>query len=284
MSNRGLSFVSLLAVIGLSIVFGMVIGGRLNTPRPVLAASEPLVKLAPAATGSSPVSDFADIVEQALPAVVSVTSSLLEPEESADAQPPNRQEEFWQWFFGPDRPDPHGDQRRDPRIGEGSGFIISADGYLLTNNHVVTARPTTSRWPCRTGANSSPRWSEPTRSIDLALLKIDVGDESLPSLPLGDSDALRVGEWVIAIGNPLEFEQTVTVGVVSAKQRRVQIGHTDAGRGQLPADRRRDQLRQLRRSAARRPRQRGRHQHRDPPRRLWPRASASPCRSTTRAT
>jgi len=65
--------------------------------------------------------------------------------------------------------------------------------------------------------------------IDLALLKIDVGDETLPSLPLGDSDALRVGEWLIAIGNPLEFENTVTVGVLSAKQRRVQIGSTDQG-------------------------------------------------------
>jgi serine protease Do len=65
--------------------------------------------------------------------------------------------------------------------------------------------------------------------IDLALLKIDVGNEQLPSLPLGDSDQLRVGQWVIAIGNPLEFEHTVTVGVLSAKQRRVAIGETDAG-------------------------------------------------------
>ena len=227
MSNRGLSFVSLLAVIGLSIVFGMVIGGRLNTPKVARAASEPLVRLAPAVTGDPAVRDFADVVEEALPAVVSVTSSSMSSGEDRSDEDLSPQEEFFRRFF-PGQPDPHQRERRGPRIGEGSGFIISADGYLLTNNHVVESfdRIEVSLHDGReilaTVVGTDPR-------IDLALLKIDVGDETLPSLPLGDSDQLRVGQWVIAIGNPLEFEHTVTVGVLSAKQRRVQIGGTDQG-------------------------------------------------------
>src|SRR6185503_14897731 len=66
-------------------------------------------------------------------------------------------------------------------------------------------------------------------SIDLALIKIDPKGKNLTVLTLGDSDTLRVGQWVIAIGNPLNFDYTVTAGVVSAKKRRVPIGSTDAG-------------------------------------------------------
>ena len=113
MSNRGLSFVSLLAVIGLSIVFGMVIGGRLNTPRAVLASSEPMVQLAPAVTGTSPVTDFADIVEAALPAVVSVTSSLLEPRRAPMSN------------------------RRTARKSSGSGSSVPAGPILMVSSGVT---------------------------------------------------------------------------------------------------------------------------------------------------
>ena len=90
--------------------------------------------------------------------------------------------------------------------------------------------PTRSRSPSRTAESFWPEVVGTDPPIDLALLKIDTGDgEALPALPLGDSERLRVGEWVIAIGNPLEFEHSVTVGVVSAKQRRVPIGTTDSG-------------------------------------------------------
>ncbi len=227
MKNRNFGFVSLLAVIGVSIVFGMLLGGRLNAPRVTFAApaSAPL-QLAPAVT-SGGVTSFADIVENSMPAVVSVRSTNLagEGEEEGDEQSP---EWFFRRFFGdPEERDPR-QPPGHPRIGEGSGFIISEEGYLLTNNHVVEgADDITIGMQDGREYKASVVGKDP--SIDLALLKVDSKGAPLPTLPLGDSEALRVGEWVIAIGNPLEFEQTVTVGVLSAKERRVQIGQTDSG-------------------------------------------------------
>jgi len=239
MNNRTFGYASLLAVIGVSIVFGMLLGGWLNAPQVTFAAPVigPPVRLTPAVTGSGGAINFADVVESAMPAVVSVRSTSIpgegegEGEEEGDQEgqgDPRNPEDFFRRFFGgpeqsPQPPPGH------PRIGEGSGFIISEDGYILTNNHVVEGATRVS-----VGTNDGRDFEATVvgtdPSIDLALLKIEVSDRgSLPTLSLGDSDALRVGEWVIAIGNPLEFEQTVTVGVVSAKQRRVQIGQTDAG-------------------------------------------------------
>jgi len=105
-----------------------------------------------------------------------------------------------------------------PRRGEGSGFIVDADGYILTNHHLVPG-------PARIRVRLADRRELPARRIgsdpstDLALIKVDA--RGLPSVPLGDSDRLRVGDWVCAIGNPLEFDHTVTVGVVSSKGRKI---------------------------------------------------------------
>lgn len=105
-----------------------------------------------------------------------------------------------------------------PMEGMGSGFIINAHGYVLTNHHVVDdARKIRVILPgsdeyAATLVGADPR-------TDLALLKIDTAEE-LPVAPLGDSDALRIGEWVLAIGNPFGLERTVTAGIVSAKDRK----------------------------------------------------------------
>jgi len=236
MKNRTFGYASLLAVIGVSIVFGMLLGGRLNAPQVTFAApaTGPPVRLTPAVSGSSGAVNFADVVEHAMPAVVSVRSTSIPGEggEEGDSEgegegEPRSPEDFFRRFFGNPDPSPQAPPGH-PRIGEGSGFIISEDGYLLTNNHVVEGATRVT-----VGTNDGRDFEATVvgtdPSIDLALLKIEDTDGALPTLPLGDSEALRVGEWVIAIGNPLEFEQTVTVGVVSAKQRRVQIGQTDAG-------------------------------------------------------
>jgi serine protease Do len=105
-----------------------------------------------------------------------------------------------------------------PRRGEGSGFIVDGDGYILTNHHLVPG-------PARIRVRLTDRRELPAvrvgsdPSTDLALLKVDA--RGLPTVPLGDSDRLKVGDWVCAIGNPLEFDHTVTVGVVSSKGRKI---------------------------------------------------------------
>lgn len=125
---------------------------------------------------------------------------------------------FFERFFGPDfhRQFPQNPQKRKQQ-GQGSGFIISKDGYILTNNHVVEdADKITVTLADKKSVEAKLIGSDPLS--DVALIKIDNGKD-LPTLPLGDSDALEVAETVIAIGNPFGLSQTVTVGVVSAKGR-----------------------------------------------------------------
>jgi serine protease Do len=122
---------------------------------------------------------------------------------------------FFEQFFGPQF------RRQQPRQfkqqGQGSGFIIGKDGHILTNNHVVEgADSITVILSDKKEVKAKLIGTDP--QTDIALLKIDGGD-NLPVVPLGDSDALEVGEWVIAIGNPFGLSQTVTVGIVSAKGR-----------------------------------------------------------------
>ena len=230
MNNRAYGFAALLAVIGLSIVFGMALGARLSAPQFALAAPGEALRgsmwpilLAPAAT-SAGMQDFADIAERSVPAVVGVTNTQLISSSDEDARERFRDEPFFRWFFGdpddPDRP------REIPQIGRGSGFIVSPKGYILTNHHVVEdAKRIMVSLSNGDEVEAEVIGADP--AIDLAVIKIDAKGRQLPVLPLGDSDSLRVGEWVLAIGSPLEFENTVTVGVVSAKERRVPIGKTD---------------------------------------------------------
>ncbi len=158
---------------------------------------------------------FASIVKRANPAVVHV-----EVEKTVGARNYNYQlfqNPFFEHFFGPDFRRQMPQQREQKQKGQGSGFIISADGYILTNNHVVEDADTiTVTLADKSKIEAKLIGSDP--QSDVALIKIDNGNKN-PFLSLGDSDALEVGEWVIAIGNPFGLTQTVTVGVVSAKGR-----------------------------------------------------------------
>jgi Do/DeqQ family serine protease len=106
--------------------------------------------------------------------------------------------------------------RTQPQVGIGSGVIISQDGYIVTNNHVVEGADEI-EVTLNDNRNFKARVIGTDKSTDLALIKIS-GD-NLPTLPVGDSDALKVGEWVIAVGNPFNLSSTVTAGIVSAKAR-----------------------------------------------------------------
>ncbi|MGE4559264.1 MAG: DegQ family serine endoprotease [Desulfobulbus sp.] len=171
---------------------------------------------------------FASVVRKAGPAVVHVA---VEKEKTAGGQGQNPldffNDPFFERFFGPQfrhpRMNPKKEKRTYKQQAAGSGFIIGGDGFILTNNHVVAdADKITVRLADKREFQAKVIGADP--QSDVALIKIDA--KNLPVLPLGNSDALEVGEWVIAIGNPFELNQTVTVGVVSAKGRN-RMGITD---------------------------------------------------------
>lgn len=125
-------------------------------------------------------------------------------------------------FFGNPNQGNNGKQKRQVRTpkqeGLGSGVIISSDGYIVTNNHVVNgADELTVTLEDNREFNAKIIGTDPT--TDLALIKIE--GKNLPTLPIGDSDKLQVGEWVIAVGNPFGLSNTVTAGIVSAKARSI---------------------------------------------------------------
>ncbi|MFO7768269.1 MAG: trypsin-like peptidase domain-containing protein [bacterium] len=126
-------------------------------------------------------------------------------------------------------------QEPRPVTGHGSGFIFTRDGYILTNNHVVEdAAEVEVVLPDKRRFKAEVTGSDPI--TDVAVVKIDT-DEQLPTVELGDSDAARIGDWVLAIGNPLEFNFTVTAGIISARGRSLRIGPTDqAGTSQMIQD------------------------------------------------
>ncbi len=175
---------------------------------------------------------FIDLVAQTRPAVVQITTKMRRNrrEEPQREQMSPEEEDQLRRFFGDEffrrffreRMPRNVDPNPEPLRGLGSGVIVSDDGYILTNNHVIEGTDeikVTLANQKEYQAKLVGRDAAGTKvgGTDLALLKIDA--EGLPMLPFGDSDALEVGEWVIAIGNPLSFSQTVTRGIVSAKGR-----------------------------------------------------------------
>ena len=165
--------------------------------------------------------DFAALAERVIPSVVSVTTERSVVRERGLRRGPQDPFEF---FFGPPRQFSQPERRR--ARGAGSGFFISSDGLALTNNHVIEGVDTIT-------VQLADDREIPARVVgrdpatDLALIRVESGGPFTP-LPLGDSDALRVGEWVMAVGNPLNMSHTVTVGVVSAKGRRLGLSETTA--------------------------------------------------------
>jgi len=162
--------------------------------------------------------DFTGLVDDAVPAVVNIRVTQYGDRVRPDREMENPHgdediPEFWRRFF--DVPGNPGNGRPD-RQGAGSGFVIESDGYIMTNHHVVEdADQIIVRLADRREFEAELIGSDPLS--DIALLKVDA--EDLPTLKLGNSDALRPGEWVVAIGSPFNFEQSVTAGIVSAKGR-----------------------------------------------------------------
>ncbi len=164
----------------------------------------------PAITPTGPMVSYADVVSRVAPAVVTIHSEIRM---RAPQQYPFMDDPTFRQFFGDRVPQQMPEQRRS---GLGSGVIISTDGYILTNHHVIDgAEQIKIDLNDNRTLDAKVVGSDPPS--DLAVLKIDANN--LPVLALGDSDKVRVGDVVLAIGNPLGIGQTVTMGIISAKGR-----------------------------------------------------------------
>jgi len=218
-----------LLILACGFLAGLVLSGRTRDTTteaavpPAQAAAPrpaPVQGLLPAAQG---LPDFSSVAARTVPAVANISSTQVVARQNS----PLSNDPFFRYFFGDDS-DLYGPQR-DVERSLGSGVIVSPDGYILTNNHVVAGeqgRISLRQLPAITVSLGDKRelraqivGVDPT--IDLALLKIDA--TNLPTMPWGDSSQLKVAQWVLAIGNPFQLNQTVTLGIVSA------LGRTSLG-------------------------------------------------------
>jgi serine protease Do len=221
MSTRRLVLSVLLLACGFAA--GLVITARLRETTDV-GAQNPPAAAAPAPVpgiGAAPPPDFTRVAERTIPAVANISSEQIIRRRNS----PFQNDPFYQ-FFGGSPDDLFGPRSRVERS-LGSGVVVSADGYILTNNHVIVGESGQLRQlPAITVALGDRREIE-ARIIgvdpetDLALVKVNA--TNLPTIPWGNSDQLKVAEWVMAIGNPFQLNQTVTLGIVSALGRRVGI-------------------------------------------------------------
>lgn len=169
-----------------------------------------------ASTASVTDNDFTRAAEKTVNAVVGITNKQIQQQQRMPYGGMN--DPFFDFFFGQRAPRQQEEpQNLDPRaVGSGSGVIISSDGYIVTNNHVIDkADEITVTLNDRRQFSATLVGTDP--NTDIALLKVDAKD--LPTIAIGQSDALKVGEWVLAVGNPFNLTSTVTAGIVSAKGR-----------------------------------------------------------------
>src|SRR5678816_1707339 len=179
-----------------------------NSSAPAPASTNP--------TAIMPTMSYADVVSKAAPAVVTIHSEMRmrQPQQFPFGNDP-----FFREFFGDRVPPPAPERRRE---GLGSGVIVSQDGYVLTNHHVIDGAD-------RIKVDLNDNRTLEAKVIgtdppsDLAVLKVEAS--GLPVLGLGDSDRTRVGDVVLAIGNPLGVGQTVTMGIISAKGRQTGLSN-----------------------------------------------------------
>lgn len=213
--NKG----TLCAALGAAVIIGF---GAASIDRPVVAEISPLTQ-----ENAVPVAGFADMVERVAPAVVSVRvvqEVQTVANEGFPGFPPGHPLE--RFFRGMPRGGEGGEPQRAPaRQAQGSGFVISSDGYIVTNNHVVEDGTKISV-VFNDGREADATVVGLDEKTDLALLKVDV-DEDLPHVAFKETDNLRVGDWVVAVGNPFGLGGTVTTGIVSARGRDIGAGPYD---------------------------------------------------------
>ena len=194
---------------------GIVLTGRLQTQTESLASVVPMTeetgianlqsRTTPSIPSVAGTSAFTEVAESTVAAVTNISSRQVVQRRSVFNNDP-----FFQYFFG-DSPGFSGYQER-PSLG--SGVIVREDGYILTNAHVVGSQTAGITVTLADNREFQADLVGRDESTDIALLKIDADD--LPTIPWGDSSSLRIAEWVLAVGNPFQLNQTVTLGIVSA--------------------------------------------------------------------
>ncbi len=196
----------IIALAGACLLAGIGVGAMLSG-RPTVAQNEVQVRHAPEALSAS----FAEIARRVEPAVVNI-ETMTAPPEVADKEDEDKSDESLNPLLDMFRRQ----QRRSPR-GVGSGFIVSSKGYILTNEHVVQG---SSRIiiGLQSGETYRGRVVGIDEETDVAVVKIDA-PRDLPTVTLGDSNSVQVGDWVLAIGSPFGLDQTVTAGIISKKER-----------------------------------------------------------------
>ena len=182
--------------------------GRRSEPAPTSVAAAPPAATLPtvqpvALTNNQAVTSYSGAAKRATPAVVSITAS------KAPTRNPNSNDPWFQFFFG----DRARQMPQEPQVGLGSGVIVSADGYLLTNNHVI-ADANDIEVMLADGRQAKAKVIGTDPETDVAVLKIEL--DRLPAIAFGNSDTMQVGDVVLAIGNPFGVGQTVTSGIISA--------------------------------------------------------------------
>ncbi len=215
------SAVLLLLFVTLGLAAGLVLTGRMRTAGETVAATSqpgavarggaPAPQAAPPIAGGMP--DLTVVAERAIGSVTNISSTqVVRTPNSPFANDP-----FFRFFFD-DRNDAFGYRERRAQS-LGSGVVVSADGYVLTNNHVVAQGVEVSvTMPDKRELRAEVVGVD--EATDIAVLKVKA--DRLPVMPWGDSSKLRVAEWVLAIGNPFQLNQTVTLGIVSATGRRLE--------------------------------------------------------------
>ena len=191
-------------------------GATLDTTDHPSAQQAKWMNVAPGTTAAAPF-DFTAASERAMPAVVHISAAASAKTSSRNrgAEPYNPFREFFGedfFLFG----NPFG----GPKKGTGSGVIYTSDGYIITNNHVVDFADTIEVTLYDNRKFSATLVGADSKT-DLAVLKIEAND--LPTLDLADSDQAKVGQWVLAVGNPFDLTSTVTAGIISAKGRNIKI-------------------------------------------------------------
>jgi len=182
---------------------------------PVLIAAADREARAPRMLENSAPFSFADLVERVSPAVVTITSETTTTEGEGDAENiPAPFRDFFNQFNNGQKPQPH------RAVSAGSGFIIDKSGFVVTNNHVVDAsKKITVKLP--DGRSFTAKLIGTDAATDIALLKIS-SEKPLPTVEFGDDKKLRVGDWVVAVGNPYGLSNSVTAGIVSSLGRNIE--------------------------------------------------------------